>query len=75
MIRLDQFLKLMGAVSTGGQAKYRVQNEEVKVNGVIETRRGRQLAPEDQVEIDGVTFTVDLSESERTPKSDDHQDP
>jgi len=48
-IRLGQLLKLAGLVDTGGEAKLRVQNGEVRVNGAVDTRRGRQLAPGDHV--------------------------
>lgn len=59
-IKLDQFLKLMNQVSTGGQAKIVIQSGEVKVNGVIETRRGRKLVKGDRVSIGGKTFEVNL---------------
>ena len=52
-MKLEQFLKWKGLVSTGGEAKQRIQRGDVRVNGVIETRRGRQLASGDAVEIDG----------------------
>ncbi len=58
-IKLDSFLKLCDAVSTGGEAKLLINNEEVKVNGEIETRRGKKLHPGDQVEVHGRTYTVE----------------
>ena len=57
-LRLDHFLKTMGMSETGGQAKLRIQNSEVKVNGAVETRRRRKLVPSDVVEIDGKKFVV-----------------
>ena len=57
-IKLGQFLKLAGAVDKGSDAKIRVQGGEVKVNEVIETRRGRKLNFGDQVEIDGKLYGV-----------------
>ncbi|PSP18157.1 MAG: hypothetical protein BRC58_04410 [Cyanobacteria bacterium QS_8_64_29] len=57
-IRLAQFLKFVGAVGTGGEAKIRIQASEVTVNGERETRRGRQLAPGDQVVIAGEAYEV-----------------
>ena len=57
-LRLDHFLKTMGMSETGGQAKLRIQNSEVKVNGEVETRRRRKLVPSDVVEIDGKKFVV-----------------
>ena len=59
MIKLDQFLKLEGLVSTGGEAKSLIQNEQVYVNGEIETRRGRKLTPGDVVELDDERLVVD----------------
>lgn len=50
-IRLDQFLKLIGAVDTGGQAKIVIQDGQVMVNGEVETRRRRQLEDSDQIRI------------------------
>ncbi len=59
MIKLDQFLKLVGIASTGGQAKLLIVDGGVKVNGIIETRRGRKLFPGDQVTVEGQTFQVE----------------
>jgi ribosome-associated protein len=52
-VKLDQYLKWHGLAATGGEAKQRIQRGDVKVNGAIETRRGRHLSPGDAVEIDG----------------------
>ncbi|RMG84274.1 MAG: RNA-binding S4 domain-containing protein [Candidatus Dadabacteria bacterium] len=49
-IRLDQVLKAVDWVQTGGEAKIRIQAGEVRVNGQVETRRGRKLRPGDRVE-------------------------
>jgi ribosome-associated protein len=59
-IKLDQFLKHMQVVATGGQAKLLIQDGEVMVNGTVETRRGRKLVNGDQVAIMGQCFIVDL---------------
>lgn len=58
MIKLDQFLKFIGMTSTGGQAKLLILDGEVKVNGIVETRRGRKLGDDDLVTIGGQTFKV-----------------
>ena len=42
-MKLDQFLKWKNLVSSGGEAKIFIKSGSVKVNGVIETRRGRKL--------------------------------
>jgi ribosome-associated protein len=59
-IKLDQFLKLQGIVQTGGQAKLLIQAGEVKVNGRVETRRGRKLVMGDRVVTLGQTLQVHL---------------
>jgi ribosome-associated protein len=59
VIRLDQFLKLQGAVGTGGQAKMIVQSGEVAVNGQVETRRGRKLVPGDVVTVGDLEWIVE----------------
>lgn len=58
-IHLDDFLKRMGVVATGGEAKIRIQGGEVLVNGVVETRRRRQLRSGDVVEYLGEEFVVE----------------
>jgi ribosome-associated protein len=57
-MKLDQFLKFQDLVSSGGEAKHRIQRGDVRVNGAVETRRGRQLATGDAVEIDGRELLV-----------------
>jgi ribosome-associated protein len=60
-IRLDQLLKLRGAAESGGQAKAMVQGGMVKVNGEVETRRGKKLRLGDKVEARGQTMVVDAA--------------
>lgn len=62
-IKLDQFLKFVGIAPTGGQAKLMIQDGDVRVNGTIETRRGRKLVAGDKVTATGQTFEVDLNDS------------
>ena len=57
-IRLDQFLKFQGIADTGGQAKFLIQDGQVRLNGEVETRRGRQLKTGDVVEVLGKRWTV-----------------
>jgi ribosome-associated protein len=59
-IKLDQFLKFAGAAQTGGEAKLMIQEGEVMVNAVTETRRGRKLVMGDRVIVRGETYTVEL---------------
>lgn len=58
MIKLDQFLKFVGIAPSGGQAKLMIIDGNVKVNGTVETRRGRKLETTDTVTVDGRTFKV-----------------
>jgi ribosome-associated protein len=51
-IRLGQFLKLANLVDSGAEARELIADGEVTVDGEIETRRGRQLAPGMLVEVD-----------------------
>lgn len=50
-IKLGQFLKLANLVESGSEAKELLAGGVVKVNGVSETRRGRQLAVGDVVSV------------------------
>ncbi len=58
-LRLDQYLKILGVVGTGGHAKFLIQNGEVLVNGEVETRRRCKLFIGDVVEVGGQQFLVD----------------
>ena len=50
-ITLGQALKAANVVGTGGEAKVLIQAGEVRVNGEVETRRGRKLRRGDVVEV------------------------
>jgi S4 domain protein YaaA len=52
-ITLGQLLKKLDLIDSGGQAKFFLQEVEVKVNREMETRRGRKIYPQDVVEIPG----------------------
>jgi ribosome-associated protein len=57
-IRLGQFLKLAGALETGGDTKERIAAGDVEVNGEVDTRRGRQLHRGDVVTVDDEDIRV-----------------
>lgn len=42
-IRLQDLLKFAGITPTGGQAKFLIQNGEIKVNGEVCTMRGKKM--------------------------------
>ena len=48
-MKLDQFLKWKNLGSSGGEAKIIIKSSAVRVNGEIETRRGRKLNKGDKV--------------------------
>ena len=50
-ITLGQALKASNLVGSGGEAKVLIQGGEVRVNGEVETRRGRKLKGGDVVEV------------------------
>ncbi|MDJ0703019.1 MAG: RNA-binding S4 domain-containing protein [Leptolyngbyaceae cyanobacterium MO_188.B28] len=58
-IKLDQFLKRMGVVQSGGEAKIFIRSGEVEVNGTVETRRGRKLVAGDRVTCYGQELRVE----------------
>ena len=57
-IKLDAFLKFAGCVGTGGEAKLRIADGEVFVNGEVCTMRGRKLRDGDTVRLGREEFTV-----------------
>lgn len=57
-IRLAQLLKLASVVQDGAEAKFRIANREVRVNGEVEIRRGRKLRVGNLVEVDGETYEI-----------------
>ncbi len=50
-ITLGQALKASNLVGSGGEAKVLIQDGVVRVNGEVETRRGRKLHKGDVVEV------------------------
>ncbi len=57
-IKLGQALKLAGLVESGVDAKIVIQNGEVKVNGEVDTRRGKKLVAGDVVFFNGNEFKI-----------------
>ncbi len=58
-IKLQDLLKLGGAVSTGGMAKIVIQNGEVKVNGEICSMRGKKMRSGDFAEFNDLKLIVE----------------
>lgn len=59
-IKLGQALKAVGLVESGVDAKFVIQDGLVKVNGQVETQRGKKLVAGDVVEFDGETIKIEL---------------
>jgi ribosome-associated protein len=57
-IRLGQLLKLAGLADSGAEARELVQDGAARVNGAVETRRGRQLRRGDVVDVAGDAVRV-----------------
>lgn len=57
-IKLDQFMKWAGIVGSGVDAKYLIQEGFVKVNGEVETRRGKKLYIGDIVEFEAGEYEI-----------------
>ena len=57
-IKLGQALKLAGVVEDGVQAKYEIQDGNVKVNGEVDQRRGRKVYVGDVITFEGQEIKV-----------------
>lgn len=58
-IKLDQLLKWANLVESGAMAKMVILNGDIKVNGEIETRRGKKIYPGDVVEFNGEKIVME----------------
>ena len=57
-IKLGQAIKAAGLVESGVEAKIVIQDGEVKVNGVVETQRGKKLFRGEVVEYNGSSILI-----------------
>ena len=57
-ITLDALLKATGLAGSGGEAKVLIAEGAVRVNGEVDTRRGRKLRAGDVVLLAGVQVRV-----------------
>ena len=58
-IKLGPALKASGLAESGVDAKFKIQEGLVKVNGQVETRRGRKLFEGDTAEYDGKLIKIE----------------
>ena len=57
-IKLDALLKFANLVASGSEAKIRIAEGEVQVNGETRLMRGTKLRPGDTVTLDGQTGAI-----------------
>ena len=58
-ITLQQLLKIKDIISSGGEAKFFLANNEVFVNDEPENRRGRKLYPNDVIKVSGKVIRIE----------------
>lgn len=51
VIQLNSLLKLAGAIDTGGQIRFLLDEQRILTNGAVETAKRRQIHPGDIIEI------------------------
>ena len=59
-IQLNNLLKVLHLVGTGGEAHIRIDNGEVRVNGAVETQRRTKLRVGDEVQFGKNSIEVTL---------------
>ncbi|MBP5342556.1 RNA-binding S4 domain-containing protein [bacterium] len=57
-IELQNALKLLNYISTGGESKWFIQENDCLINGTKETRRGRKLFDGDILEIQNKKYLI-----------------
>ncbi|MCX7773284.1 MAG: S4 domain-containing protein YaaA [Clostridia bacterium] len=57
-IKLDQFMKLANIVSSGGEARFFIEDNSILVNGEDEKRRGKKLRHGDSIQVNGIDYAI-----------------
>ena len=57
-IKLDSFLKFASVCVTGGEAKIRIEQDEILVNGEPCFQHGKKLRDGDVIAVDGQQYVV-----------------
>lgn len=57
-IKLEQFLKLIDLVSSGGEAKLFILENNIEVNGLKEDKRGKKLYRGDHIKINDQEYEI-----------------
>ncbi|MCY0965889.1 RNA-binding S4 domain-containing protein [Parathalassolituus penaei] len=59
-VELYKILKFEAIASSGGEAKIMIEQEQVLVNGEIETRKRKKIMSGDVIETQGVAYRIVL---------------
>ena len=54
VIQMDQLLKWAGIIESGGQVKFLIEDQVIKLNQVLVTEKRKKVFPGDILEINGV---------------------
>ncbi len=54
VIQMDQLLKWAGIIESGGQMKFMIEDQVIKLNQVLVTEKRKKVFPGDILEINGV---------------------
>jgi ribosome-associated protein len=57
-VELHKILKFENLAASGGEAKFRIQDGQVKVNGEMETRKRKKIRPGDVIETPEAVLTI-----------------
>jgi len=64
-LELYKILKIGNLVQSGGEAKYVISEKLVRVNGVVETRKGNKIISGDVVEFNDIKLQVRLQKKQK----------
>jgi len=59
---LYKILKFENIASSGGEAKYMINDGFVKLNGTVETRKRKKIYPGDVIDARGVILEIQMEE-------------
>ena len=62
-IQLDQLLKWAGILQSGGQVKFLLEDQRIRLNGNIETAKRRKIKSGDLLEIEGMQYNDSYMEN------------
>lgn len=57
-ITLGQFLKIENFISSGGAAKFYLQENKIFINNQLDIRRGRKLYSKDIIKINQIEYQI-----------------